>query len=188
MSWLRKKRVLLALCAALLALLFINSSWIGRLMYPIRYSEDITVSAENNDVDPYLVAAIIRTETNFRTGKVSSKGALGIMQIMPETAQWIIERAEFSNVSLDDIRERADVGIELGAWYLHSLYKQFGGNPVAAVAAYNAGPGNVRGWLNKGVWDGRSETSDTIPFGETRHYVQRVMYYYNKYKTIYPTL
>lgn len=188
MSWLRKKRVLLALFVAMLALLFINSSWMGRLMYPIRYTEDIKVSAVNNDVDPYLLAAVIRTETNFRTGQVSSKGALGIMQIMPDTARWIVERAEFSDVSMDDIRDRADIGIELGAWYLHSLHVQFDDNPVAAVAAYNAGPGNVRSWLNTGVWDGRSETSDSIPFGETRNYVQRVIYYYNKYKAIYPTL
>jgi len=187
MKWLLKRRVLALLLIGVLVLLFVNSSWLGRWMYPIHYASDIRASAVSQDVDPHLIAAIIRAESNYKTGKESHKGALGIMQIMPETASWIVEMAAFQGVTLDDIRHRADVGIELGAWYLHSLHDQFDGNRVAAIAAYNAGPGNVRSWLREAAWDGRIETSDQIPFGETRHYVQRVVYYYNKYRELYPT-
>ncbi|PZD95843.1 lytic transglycosylase domain-containing protein [Paenibacillus sambharensis] len=188
MSWLLKKRVMLILFIGLLVLLFVNSSWMGRMLYPIYYKSDITASAENYGVDPYLVAAIIRAESNYKTGKESKKGALGIMQIMPDTAKWIVEKAEFTEVSMEELRDRADVGIELGTWYLHSLHEQFENNPIAVVAAYNAGPGNVRSWLRDGIWDGTRESSSQIPFGETRHYVQKVIYYYNKYKELYPVM
>jgi len=163
-----------------------QSPWVKQRLYPVAYRDDIRASALVHGVEPHLVAAVIRVESNFRTGRVSSKGALGIMQIMPDTAEWIARRAGYEGVTPDNIRDRADVGIELGTWYLASLLRQFDGNTAAAVAAYNAGPGNVRAWLAEGVWDGRLETSDDIPFGETRRYVQRVHYFYNKYKSIYP--
>ncbi|WP_424768425.1 lytic transglycosylase domain-containing protein [Paenibacillus sp. sgz302251] len=187
MRVLRKKRVLLVLLLGLMTILFLKSDWLAEWMYPIHYKSDIRASAANYDVEPHLVAAIIRSETNYRTGQESRKGALGLMQIMPNTANWIIQRAGFKEVTEDMLMHRADVSIEVGSWYLHSLIHQFGDNHVAAVAAYNAGPGNVRKWLDSGVWDGRMETVKEIPFGETRHYVQRVIYYYNKYKDLYPS-
>ena len=186
----RKKRGwLLVGLIVLAAILYAEQSgWLKQRLYPIAYRDDIRASALAHGVEPHLVAAVIRVESNFRTGRVSSKGALGIMQIMPDTADWIVKRAGYEGVTTDNIRDRADVGIELGTWYLASLLRQFDGNTAAAVAAYNAGPGNVSTWLREGVWDGRLETSGDIPFGETRRYVQRVIYYYNKYKSIYPEL
>jgi len=188
MRLLRKKRIALLLILLILGVLFAKSDWLGRLMYPIHYKDDIRASARGHGVDPHLVAAVIRTESNYKTGLESPKGAVGIMQIMPDTADWIIRQAGYTDITLRDVMERPDVGIELGTWYLKSLHEQFDGNAVAALAAYNAGPGNVRGWLRSGEWDGREETASRIPFGETRHYVQRVIYYYNKYKSLYPSL
>lgn len=188
MRWLRKKRVLLVLVLGILVLLFAKSDWLGRVIYPVHYQSDIQASAQSYGIEPQLLAAIVRVETNYKTGKTSRKGALGIMQIMPDTAAWIVEQAQFRNVTLDDIHHRADIGIELGAWYIASLLKQFDDRMAAAAAAYNAGPGSVRSWLNEGRWDGTIATSDSIPYGETRHYVQRVYYYYNTYKTLYPDL
>lgn len=188
MSWLLRKRVLLLLLIGLVLFLFLKSDWIGRQMYPVKYSEDIKASASNYNMDPYLIAAIIRVETNYTTGKVSSKGALGLMQLMPDTADWIIEQANFSKVSREMLINRADVNIQAGVWYLGSLHRKFDGNSIAAVAAYNAGPGNVNKWLTNGVWDGKLESVRNLPYGETRHYVQRVIYYYNKYKQLYPEL
>ncbi|MFB9330121.1 lytic transglycosylase domain-containing protein [Paenibacillus aurantiacus] len=183
-----RRRMLALLVVALVGLLFLNSDWIGRWMYPISYEADIRVSARNYDLEPHLIAAIARVETNYSPSKVSKKGAVGIMQIMPDTAEWIVERAGFDGVTLDNLSARADIGIEVGAWYLQSLHKQFGNNRYAAIAAYNAGPGSVKRWLSDGTWDGREETLDDIPYGETRHYVQRVIYYYNKYRKLYPDL
>ena len=188
MKWLIRKRVLLLLLIGLIGVLFLNSNWLARLMYPIQFKEDIRASASNYGVDPHLIAAIIRTETNYSTGQVSKKGALGLMQIMPDTADWIVKQADFTNITKDMLRNRPDVSIEVGAWYLQSLHKQFDQNQIAVIAAYNAGPGNVRKWLDSGRWDGRLDTADQIPYGETRHYVQRVIYYYNKYRDFYPVL
>ncbi|MFS0723169.1 lytic transglycosylase domain-containing protein [Paenibacillus sp. 1P07SE] len=179
--------VLLAVVVATVVL-FIRSDRIEQMMYPIHYREDIRASASNYKVDPYLLAAIIRSETNYQTGRESSKGALGIMQIMPDTADWIIDQANFTSVTMDDIHHRADVSIEMGSWYIHSLSKQFDQNTIAAVAAYNAGPGNVKRWMSEQVWDGTLDQLSDVPFGETRHYVKRVFYYYEKYKSLYPTL
>ncbi|MBB3151487.1 soluble lytic murein transglycosylase [Paenibacillus endophyticus] len=187
MKVLLKKRVLLVLLLGLLTIMFLKSDWLATVMYPVKYKDDIRASASNYKVEPHLVAAIIRSETNYQTGKDSKKGALGLMQIMPDTAEWVVQKAGFQDVTEDTLRHRADVSIEVGSWYLKSLNQQFDQNMVAAVAAYNAGPGNVRKWLDTGVWDGSIEKVKEIPFGETRHYVQRVIYYYNKYKELYPS-
>ncbi|MGO4346024.1 lytic transglycosylase domain-containing protein [Paenibacillus sp. MCAF9] len=184
----QKKRVLLVLLLGLLMILFLKSDWLAEWMYPVHYKEDIRASASNYGVESHLVAAIIRSESNFQTGKESKKGALGLMQIMPDTAAWVVQKAGFQAVTDDMLMNRADVSIEVGAWYLRSLNQQFDQNKIAAIAAYNAGPGNVRKWLDSGTWDGTIESVKEIPFGETRHYVQRVIYYYNKYKDLYPSL
>ncbi|MFC0329113.1 lytic transglycosylase domain-containing protein [Paenibacillus sepulcri] len=181
-----KKRVLLLLIIAVLVLLYLKSDWMNRWMYPIHYQSDIKISSVNYGLDPHLVAAIIRVETNFSNNKVSKKGAIGMMQLMPETADWIVQKGKFSNVTQAAIASRADISIEIGSWYLNSLLQQFKGNTYAVVAAYNAGPGTVNRWMSEGTWDGKLETVDKLPYGETRHYVQRVIYYYNKYKKLYP--
>ncbi|MEF2244817.1 lytic transglycosylase domain-containing protein [Paenibacillus sp. IITD108] len=183
-----RKRFYLIVLLIICAVLFVKSDLLAPIIYPVHFKDDIRISASNYNVEPQLVAAIIRSESNFKTGRESRKGALGLMQIMPSTAEWVVKKAGFDNVSVDMLRDRADISIEVGTWYLSSLVEQFDNNKIAAVAAYNAGPGNVRKWLNSGVWDGNLETVKQIPFGETRHYVQRVHYYYNKYKELYPNM
>ncbi|WP_127582877.1 lytic transglycosylase domain-containing protein [Paenibacillus koleovorans] len=180
----RKKRVFALLLLLFIVLLFYNTKLLGRIMYPIRYESDIRVSAANYNIDPFLIAAIIRVETNFNPEKKSKKGAIGLMQLMPDTAQWIVETADYSDRTISSL-DRADVNIEVGAWYLNSLYNQFDGTLTTVLAAYNAGPGNVRKWLQNGTWDGTVRNIDTVPFGETRHYVQRVMYFHDKYSKLY---
>ncbi|WP_238191264.1 lytic transglycosylase domain-containing protein [Paenibacillus sp. L3-i20] len=182
-----KKRFLLIVLLGLIAILFFKSDWLASFMYPIHYKDDIRASALTYGLEPHLVAAIIRAESNFKTGRESKKGALGLMQLMPSTAEWVVQKAGFEAVDDYKLRHRADVSIEVGTWYLSSLHKQFDQNVVVAVAAYNAGPGNVRKWLDSGSWNGEMDTVKDIPFGETRHYVQRVIYYYNKYRNLYPS-
>lgn len=184
MNFFRKKRVFAFLFVLFLILMFYNTKWLGRLLYPIPYKQDIQISAQNYEVDPFLIAAIIRVETNFNPDKTSRKGAVGLMQLMPETAEWIVEQAGYSEETVRSL-ERPDVNIEVGAWYLNKLYNQFDGNIIAVLAAYNAGPGNARKWLQQQIWDGTLKNIDRIPFGETRHYIQRVMYYHNKYEKLY---
>lgn len=180
----RKKRVLMLLFITFVMLLFFSSNWMS-WFYPIHFEDEIRLQAEEYDVDPYLIAAIIRVESNFKTGKESNKGAVGIMQLMPTTATWAIEMAKLPEVTLDQIKYEVSPNIQLGTWYLSYLFKQFDGNRALAIAAYNAGPGNVKSWLSKELWDGQLETVKEIPIDQTRHYVQRVLYYYEKYTNIY---
>jgi len=200
MTVLRKTRVYALVLMILLALWYWNADFIGRLIYPLHYKEEIMHSAGLYLVDPYVITAIIRVESNFRTDIVSSKGATGIMQLMPETARWIAEQSpEFSEAS-PHILDTPTINIRMGAWYLRYLYDYFypyfeesgldqEADQLAIVAAsYNAGQGTVREWLSSGKWDGRLDTSEQIPYQETRHYVQRVHYYYKKYKNLYNEL
>jgi soluble lytic murein transglycosylase len=184
----KRKRVILPLILIVLCALFVQSEWLGRWIYPISYTDEIKRNASDYQLDPLLIAAIIRVESNYKLEAVSPKGAVGIMQIMPETAAWILEQDNFGTLSIKDAGREAQAGIKLGSWYVKELNRQFNGNLVASLAAYNAGPGKVRQWLENGVWDGKEQTLRDIPFGETRHYVQRVMYYYKKYQKIYETL
>ncbi len=185
---LKRKRVILPLVLIVLAALFVQSDWLGRWIYPISFTEEIKQSATKYQLDPLLIAAIIRVESNYKLDAVSPKGAVGIMQIMPDTASWILKQGEFESLSVKKAGNEAHAGITLGSWYVKELNRQFDGNLIVSLAAYNAGPGKVRQWLDKGVWDGEESTIRDIPYGETRHYVQRVMYYYKKYQKIYETL
>lgn len=183
-----KKRFLLLISIVLIVLLFIRSDWMSRLLYPISYEYEMQQQAEKYNIEPQLIAAIIKVESDFKTGRSSVKGASGLMQIMPRTAEWIVEQGEFNDISDDHLLNSIDSNIELGVWYVHYLLKKFNYEIIAAIAAYNAGPGNVDRWLTEGTWDGTLKHADQIPFGETRQYVQKVIYYYNKYKEIYPNL
>lgn len=184
MRWLRKKRVLLLLFLGFVVLIFFNTQWLT-LFYPIHYKDEIRQHAIENNIDPFMVAAIIRVETNYKADQESVKGALGVMQLMPDTAKWVIGKANLPDVSLESLKREPDKNIQIGSWYLKSLYDQFEGNEIAVIAAYNAGPTKVRSWIKNGKWNGQLETSKDIPFGETRHYVQRVAHYYEQYVKIY---
>lgn len=184
MKWLRKKRVLLLLFIGFTAILFLSTNWMS-WFYPIYYKNEIRTHSNTYEIDPFLVAAIIRVETNFKTGRESKKGAIGLMQLMPDTAKWALEKAKLPDVSLERLKEEPSANIELGTWYLSSLSRKFEGNRIAVIAAYNAGPGKVQRWLDEGDWDGTEAAVKNIPIGETRHYVQRVIYYYDQYTEIY---
>ncbi|WP_217596313.1 lytic transglycosylase domain-containing protein [Cohnella sp. GbtcB17] len=181
----KRKRWFLALLIVVVALLFIRSEWLGKMVYPIQYQKEIQSNADRYAVDPRLIAAVIRVESNFEPDAVSPKGAIGIMQIMPDTAEWILKQDDFGSITTKLAGERADAGIRLGAWYLKDLLRQFEGDTVKSLAAYNAGPGKVKQWLREGTWDGREETLSDIPYGETRRYVQKVLFYHKKYDELY---
>ncbi|WP_028548049.1 lytic transglycosylase domain-containing protein [Paenibacillus sp. UNC451MF] len=184
MSFWRKKRVFALLLISFVILMFLSSDVVGKWLYPIRYQEEIRQHAANYEVDPLLVAAIIRVESNYKLNISSKKGAYGLMQLMPDTSEWIVEAGRFAPSFKEDL-DNPSVSIELGTWYLGYLHKEFNGNTIAAVAGYNAGQGKVNRWLQNKEWDGTLKNSDSIPYGETRHYIQRVLYYYNKYHKLY---
>lgn len=180
-----KRKIGFLLSLLLIVVVMVSSNWFWRLLYPIHHEALIREAATVNGLDPLLIAALIRVESKFQAENVSRVGAVGLMQLMPDTAEWVGQQ---SGLPYSGVQELAvpETNIRLGAWYLANLYQQFDGNETAVIAAYNAGPGRVKGWIRDGKWDGQFATADRIPVGETRHYVQRVFYNYEKYKDIYP--
>jgi len=187
----RKKRAYALLFIVLILVLFYNSAWMGRWMYPIKYEEEIRSAAHEQQVDPLLLAAIVRVESNYKVDKISKKGAVGLMQLMPDTANWIADLAGYQ-IPIEHRLMEPVVNIDIGARYVRSLNQQFGSaeksetDRIALVAAaYNAGPGSVGKWLENGDWAGDYADVSRIPYGETRHFVQRIVYYYNIYNRYY---
>ncbi len=178
----KKETVLLVLLV--ITFFMLQSPIVWKSMYPISYREEVKLAADRYGLDPYLILAVIQIESNFDHDRISRKGAVGLMQLMPETAAWVIEQGNFPPDTMEFL-SYPEVNVHLGSWYLSFLDKTFNGNQTAVIAAYNAGQGNVIRWLEEGRWDGRLETVSQIPYGETRHYIQRVMYYYGRYLDIY---
>lgn len=180
----KKVRFFQAIIIVTLLVAFLFSPLVGRLLYPYFYREIIEKYAASYGVDPLLVAAVIRVESNFEPNAVSRRGALGLMQLMPATADWIAPQLGIADLTEEMILD-PEINIRLGTWYLANLATEFNHNREQVLAAYNAGRGRVAGWLVEGVWSGRYEDVEDIPFPETRNYVSKVNAAYNRYQALY---
>ncbi len=179
-----KKRALIWIVLFILLIIFLNSKYFLRIIYPIHFKEEIYTYAEMYQVDPLLVASLIKVESKFNERAKSKKGAIGLMQIMPTTGDWAAEQMgiiDFEPEMLYDPK----VNIQVGTWYLSNLHNEFSGNLNLVIAAYNGGRGRVKQWLDYGVWDGREESISNIPYNETRNFVEKVLYNYRRYENIY---
>ncbi|MBO8138276.1 MAG: lytic transglycosylase domain-containing protein [Desulfotomaculum sp.] len=157
---------------------------IGRKFYPFPYRETITHYAEANGIDPFFLAALIKTESSFDPKAKSPAGAIGLLQIMPETGYWIAEQMKIPDFNPGKLYH-PETSIRMGAWYLANLKQEFKGDQALVLAAYNAGRGNVKRWLEHQHWTGETKTIDQIPFPETRNYIRKVMFNYKVYKFLY---
>jgi len=168
----------------LLILLLSNLDLLGRALYPFPYRETVTGCAADYGVDPNLLAAVMKAESNFDKNAVSNRGARGLMQIMPDTGRWIA--GQMGTRDFDPARLfEPETSIRLSAWYLADLMAEFSGDAVLALAAYNGGRGNVRDWIGEhSLADGKRRI-ENIPFPETRHYVKKVLFYYKIYSILY---
>lgn len=137
---------------------------------PLRHDDIIRQQARDKDLDPALVAAVIYEETRFQP-RTSPAGAEGLMQITPETAEFIAERSGATSFRLRDLGD-PQINISYGSFYLRYLIDRYGGDERLGVAAYNAGATNVDRWL--GEADSDELDAEDIPFPETRDYVEDV--------------
>jgi soluble lytic murein transglycosylase len=165
--------------------IFLNSSMLWEWMYPIDYEHEVAEAARQFDVDPYLILAIVQNESHFDQDRTSVRGAQGLMQLMPETARWAEQQTGLDENMNSTYIDSPEKNLLLGAWYLSYLLDKYDDDYVPAIGAYNAGQGTVDRWIAEGQWDGSIEQLKQIPYGETRHYVQRVLYFYEKYQDIY---
>lgn len=148
------------------------------VFYRVAYQSTIFHYAKENRLDPHLVAAVIYTESRFQSNAKSDRGAIGLMQLMPETAQWIAAQHGSSVIKLETPEEN----IRIGTWYLRYLLDEYD-STVLALAAYNAGRGHVDEWIEKYRWKENGFTIDDIPFGETREFVRNVLRYQSAYQS-----
>jgi soluble lytic murein transglycosylase len=146
---------------------------------PLRHEDIIRQQARDKDLDPALIAAVIYAESHFRD-QTSSAGARGLMQITPATADEIASRSGGTEFEQGDLGT-PQINIAYGSWYLRWLRERYGGNDALAVAAYNAGTGNVDRW----IVEDPGMRIDEIPFPETRHYVRKVLNARQDYRTEY---
>jgi soluble lytic murein transglycosylase len=149
-------------------------------LYPFPFLDPIQNWSQQRQLNSLLVTALIRQESRFMPKIRSSAGAVGLMQVMPDTAQYIASNIKLKTYKLDNPED----SIKLGTWYLDYTHTEFRGNSMLAVASYNAGPGAVAGWLDKGVQDADAFV-EAIPYDETRGYVKSVFGNYWNYMRLY---
>jgi soluble lytic murein transglycosylase len=150
---------------------------------PLHHQDIIRQQAQEKHLDPALIAAVIYAETKFDP-RPSAAGAQGLMQILPQTAEFLARRSGASRFTTADLAT-PQVNIAYGSYYLRYLLDEYSGNTMLAVAAYNGGEANVSRWLADAHAQGRRLTIDTIPFPETRAYVSKVLQAQRDYRRTY---
>jgi len=146
------------------------------LRFPLPHRKSIFAYADQYDLDPALIYGVIRQESAFMEDARSPVGALGLMQLMPQTGKQTARSLKIRYRGNQALLH-SDQNIRLGSAYLNKLLKRYNGSPVLAAAAYNAGPHRVSRWLPTGKSMDASLWMERIPFKETRHYVRRVLAY-----------
>jgi soluble lytic murein transglycosylase len=167
---------LLVVVGFVLYVLETEPRWYERLRYPLRYEQIVVGHAENYRLEPQLLAAVIYQESKFDADAVSRSGAVGLMQLLPATAQGIADRTGGKGWHERDLLD-PELNVRYGSWYLRHLLDRYGEEELA-LAAYNAGQTNVDRWL---------ATGGGIRFSETRHYVDEVLENRDLYARAYPS-
>jgi soluble lytic murein transglycosylase len=168
------------LAGLLLAFLIAGGAFdsaIRELTLPLRHEDVIRQQADEKGVDAALIAAVIYAESKFEDQE-SSAGARGLMQITPDAADTIAKNSEATSFELEDLGD-PEINIRYGTFLLRELLDRYDGDEAAALAAYNAGPGNAD------KWGGADLTVEEIPFPETRAYVEEVLEKRDEYRRKY---
>ena len=153
-------------------------------IYKQNYSEYVYKYSEENEIDPLLTFAIIKAESNFKRNIKSSSGAIGLMQLMEATA---VEMANEigEEIPVTEALYNPEINIKIGIKYYANLLKHYDGNMYLALAAYNAGMGNVDKWIEEGILEKDGSNIENIPYKETNNYVRKITRDYKIYKNLY---
>jgi soluble lytic murein transglycosylase len=178
------KKIIKLLLFILILISVFNLYGLIKITFPLKYSDYIMRYSKEYNLNPYLVAAVIKTESNFKKDAKSIKGAQGLMQITASTAEWAAGEMKLEDFN-NDMLYQPEYNIRMGCWYIDNLKKEFNGNMDLVLAAYNGGRGNVQKWLADSSYSIDGKTLSYIPFKETDKYVKRVKINYNIYKILY---
>lgn len=156
--------------------------------YPLYYQHEITGTASEYNLSPALVASVVLNESSFNPEAMSSVGARGLMQLMPDTAEWIAHKLRVDGFQFEMVLDPA-VNIRFGCWYLDYLSSLFHGDPLCVVCAYHAGQGEISSWLSNPLYssDGKTLIYENLPDGPTKTYAGRVTRDYGIYQSKYFT-
>ena len=178
----KRKIVIITVLILIIITLVVNYKTLLRIFYKTEYSEYVEKYSQEYDIDKYLVYSIIKAESNFNSNAQSNKGAIGLMQIMNNTAKEIVE--DDSSYEIGSTLFNPEKNIEIGIKYFKYLYDQYGSVELA-LAAYNGGIGNVDNWINSGTLKSDGSDIENIPFNETNMYVRKTLNNYEMYKMCY---
>ena len=201
----RRSLIILTIAAAVVLAGF----WIGQLLFsaqteavyamraasaetiadkhPLSYRDLIEKQAVQNNLHPAFVEAIILNESSFNPSAESYKGARGLMQMMPDTAEWVHSQIGGGTNYSFDLMYHAEQNVTYGCWYLAYLSDKFGGDPVLVAAAFHSGQTNVINWLNNTAYsaDQRTMQLENMPDGNTKAYVEKVLNAFAAYRRLY---
>lgn len=155
-----------------------------QLLFPLPYEKDLVRNAQQQNLDPYMVAALIRQESEFDPQALSAKQAYGLTQVEPATGRALARRAGIKRFSNRSLFQPA-INLKLGAYYLRGLLDQWGGQWEQTLASYNAGKSRVNDWITWNQYQEPAEFVESIPFTETREYVEAVLRNASVYRQIY---
>jgi soluble lytic murein transglycosylase len=151
--------------------------------YPFPYLNEVEKWSQHQKINPLLVTAVMRQESQFQPKAKSTAGATGLMQVLPSTAKWIAPQIKMDSQKID--LENESENIMYGTWYLDHTHQEYQNNSLLAIASYNAGPGNVSKWLQTLPKGDPDEFVEAIPFDETKNYVRQVFGNYWNYLRLY---
>ena len=154
------------------ALMMVAGVCLIQIRFPIRHLDVIKANAGN--FEPAFILAVIHAESSFRPNVVSHRGAVGLMQIMEPTGEWIAQMIDIPEYDASMLFD-PEINIIIGSYFLNWLWQYYDGNIQLILSGYNAGIGNVNRWLQDERFSEDGKTLSYIPFLETRNYVQRVM-------------
>ena len=193
----KKKRsrapLVVSVCILLVLLALLTVFWVRvwqprkqKIIYPLLYREELLAASAEFEIDPCMLAALVQVESSYQADAVSPVGAIGLMQIMPETGQWLSGKIELEQEYTTEMLYDPGVNLRLGCWYLSYLYNRYDGQWQEALTAYIAGQGQVDKWLKDQELSADGKHLDVIPGQDVKEYAAKVMRYHESYKEAYP--
>jgi soluble lytic murein transglycosylase len=155
-----------------------------KLLFPQPYWTELVANAEKNGLDPYLVASLIRQESEFNAGVISHANAWGLMQLLPSVGKSLAKKQGIKHFNANELLDPA-INLQLGTVNLKLVLERFGGQAEYALAAYNAGDVPVRQWMSSGDYKDVPEFVESIPYTETREYVEAILRNREFYRALY---
>lgn len=188
---LKNKKIIILIFSTIIVFVFcfVFKDVILKMFYSKKYEEIVSIYSEKYSVDENLIFAIIKAESDFDKNVISNKGAVGLMQLMNNTAKEVAlkNNIEINSNNITQELLNPEKNIEIGTKYTEMMIRKYG-NIQVALAAYNAGTGTIDNWIEKGIIKADGSDIEKIPYKETNIYVRKILRNYEMYKNLYTNI